>query len=141
MTRNRMTRLVLIGAILILLIAFSRLVGLYVDWLLFVETGYQFVFSRVITVQFLSGLCCGVFAFLFMFANMRLTNRIQFPAASISVNGYATIPINTLHLTRLSRIMGLLISIFVAPLTFQISVADSPSLIGDGVASKLITYI
>jgi hypothetical protein len=114
MTRNRMTRLVLIGAILILLIAFSRLVGLYVDWLFFLETGYQFVFSKMITVQLLSGLCCGLFAFLFMFANMRLINRIQFPAASISVNGYTTIPINTLQLTRLSRIMGLLVSIFVA---------------------------
>jgi len=99
MVKNR-KRFILIASIIVLIAAFSRLVSLYVDWLFFVETGYRFVFSRVITVELLSGLAFGIFAFLFIFINVRLTNKVRFPTASISINGYTTVSLNTVQDSR-----------------------------------------
>lgn len=112
MVKNR-KRFILIASIIVFIAAFSRLVGLYVDWLFFVETGYRFVFSRVITVELLSGLTFGVFAFLFIFINVRLTNRIAFPTANISINGYTTVSLNTDRIVGLSRLLGLLVALFI----------------------------
>ncbi len=112
MLKNR-KRFILIASIIVLLAALSRLVGLYVDWLFFVETGYRSVFSRVITVELLSGLAFGLFAFLFIFINIRLTNRVRFPAASISINGYTTVSLNTDRIAGLSRLLGLLVALFL----------------------------
>ncbi len=116
MLTNRRKRFILIGSILVLLVALSRLVGLYVDWLFFVETGYQFVFSRVISVEILSGLCFGAFAFLFIFFNTRLINKVQFPTVNVSLNGFATVSLNTDRIAGISRLFGLLVSIFVGVL-------------------------
>lgn len=113
MVISRRKRFILIASVLVLLAALSRLVGLYVDWLFFVETGYQFVFSRVISVELLSGLAFGAFAFLFIFANTRLINRIGFPEASITLNGYTTVSLSMDRLASLSRLLGLLVCIFV----------------------------
>lgn len=115
MLKNR-KRFILIASIIVLLAALSRLVGLYVDWLFFVETGYRSVFSRVITVELLSGLAFGVFAFLFIFINIWLTNRVGFPTASISINGYTTVSLNTDRIAGLSRLMGLLVALFLGVL-------------------------
>ena len=110
MLKNR-KRFILIASILVLFSALSRFVGLYIDWLFFVETGYRFVFSRVITVEVLSGFGFGVFAFLFMYVNTRLINRIEFPAASFSINGYTTVSVNMDRIAGLSRLLSLLVSV------------------------------
>lgn len=112
MIQNR-KRFILIASIIVLLAIFSRLLSLYVDWLFFVETGYSFVFTRVISTELLSGLCFGVFAFLFVFINTRLVNRLEFPTQTISINGYTTFTLNPARLAGLSRLLGILISVFV----------------------------
>ncbi len=112
MVKNR-KRFILIASILVFIAIFSRLLGMYVDWLFFVETGYSFVFTRVISVELLSGLCFGAFAFFFVFINIRLINRLEFPTPAISINGYATFTLNPTRLAGLSRLLGLLVSLFI----------------------------
>ncbi|OPY01757.1 MAG: hypothetical protein A4E61_01544 [Syntrophorhabdus sp. PtaB.Bin184] len=112
MVKNR-KRFILIASILVFIAIFSRLLGTYVDWLFFVETGYSFVFTRVISMELLSGLCFGAFAFFFVFINIRLINRLEFPTPAISINGYATFTLNPTRLAGLSRLLGLLVSLFI----------------------------
>ncbi len=113
MIQNRKIRFGLIALIIILLMVFSRLVGLYVDWLFFVETGYQYVFTRVLSAEALAGLCFGAFAFLFIFINTMLINRIQFPTMNVSLNGYTTLSFNMEKIGKLSSVIGLAVSLFV----------------------------
>lgn len=113
MIKNRKIRLGLIALIIVIFLFFSRLVGLYVDWLFFVETGYKHVFTKVLLVELVSALSFGIFSFLFIFINTILINRIQFPAVNLSLNGYTTVSINTEKIAKLSRLSGLLISLFI----------------------------
>ncbi len=113
MLQNRKIRFGLIAAIIVLIMAFSRLVGLYVDWLFFLETGYRYIFTRVLSVELASGLCLGVFSFFFIFVNTLLINRVQLPTISLSLDGLTTMSMDTAKVGKMSRLLGLAVCVFV----------------------------
>lgn len=113
MFRNRKMRLGFIAAIIVLLMIFSRLVGLFVDWLFFGETGYQFVFTRVLSAEVIASLCFGAFAFTFIFINTIFINRVQLPAINLSIDGHTTLSLDTAKFGKMSRLLGLAASLLV----------------------------
>lgn len=132
MIKNRNIRFVLIGVLIVLFMIISRILGLYVDWLFFTETGYRSVFTKILSVEVLAGACFGVFAFLFMYINTIFINRMKFPSVAVPLDGLTTFSINMEKIEQMSKLFGVLISLFVGILG---------ALWGSGMWSHILVFL
>jgi uncharacterized membrane protein (UPF0182 family) len=76
MSRRRFpTGLVVLGAILVIALAFPALVGLFADWYWFQAVGFQTVFTKTLVTKIGLVLGTGLLAFLFIYFNLRFAQR------------------------------------------------------------------
>ncbi|MSR06144.1 MAG: UPF0182 family protein [Gemmatimonadetes bacterium] len=73
--RRRLVLIAAIAAIGLLVIGFPTLVRLLADWYWFKEIGFQRVFLKTLGVKVILGLGAGLFAFGFLYANLRYAQR------------------------------------------------------------------
>jgi hypothetical protein len=75
------------AAIAVLLAAaallFNPAIGLYVDWLWFADTGYGFVFSKILFARLAVGIGSFIVIFGFLAANMRLAVKLDSPSKPV----------------------------------------------------------
>ena len=74
-----------IGTVLVLMIAATSSVGLYIDWLWFGETGYRGIFSSVIAIRVLLFVLFGLFVALAITANMVVAYLLRPPFRPMSL--------------------------------------------------------
>jgi len=86
--------LLIIALFIAFLFSLSKITGLYVDWLLFSEVGYEAMFTKVLAAEVFTGLAFGAVFFLFVVANVFFTSMVNVPAIDIMFMGKAKIPID-----------------------------------------------
>jgi uncharacterized protein len=112
-------RLLLFGAAFLLFFLLPSSIEFYTDWLWFGETGYQSVFLRVLTTQFLLGALGFALVFAVLLANLRLAMRAA-PRREFVVmtpEGPRTITVDPVRLRPLLYLLaagGALLSAFYA---------------------------
>ncbi len=105
-------RLALIGAILVLILASPTLVRLAADWYWFQAVGFQTVFVKTLVTKIALGLGAGLFAFAFIYANLRFAQRGLVPKPIVfSLDRSES---RQLDLTRLLRRLALPVALFLA---------------------------
>lgn len=116
MLKNRFI-LILIIAVVILPFA-SSLLGLYTDWLFFVETGFSSVFTTTMYAKTFVALFFGLFMVLVIAINLVVANRGNFPRSAFFTVGGASFrfPIDeAIRLVKpLSSLATLLLALFAA---------------------------
>lgn len=80
MGNNRFIAMAVLAMMLLGLI--SALLTYYTDWLFFVETGYAKVFITALRTQAAAMVLSGSLVFLFVVANLKAANRVNFPPRS-----------------------------------------------------------
>ena len=101
MARRFPTAVVVLIVIIVAALAFPALVGLLADWYWFRAVGFQTVFTTALLTKLALGLGTGVFAFLFVYANLRFAQRGVVPKPVVfSLDRTET---RQLDLTRLFR--------------------------------------
>lgn len=84
MFKNRLTPLII--TLVVLVPAFTYLIGFYADWLFFNETGFTEVFTTRLYTQMGVGLLSGLVVFGFLAPNLLYANRADFPYAGESIH-------------------------------------------------------
>lgn len=108
----RMSRIILVALIVIVLLSLTKIVGIYVDWLFFLEVGYQSIFTKVLAAQILTGLAFGVVFFLFVAINVILTSSAKVPPVDLLFMGQTRIPFDQQKFGRMFKILGLSVALF-----------------------------
>ncbi len=83
--RNKKIYLILLGVIFAILPLFFVLIGLYTEWLFFLETGYQAVFTKVLVAKIGTGVFFGLAFFTFITLNIIIAGRIFFSNPDVFV--------------------------------------------------------
>ena len=92
---------VVLIVVVVVAMAFPALIGLVADWYWFRAVGFQVVFTTELLTKLALGLGSGVFAFLFLYANLRFAQRGVVPKPVVfSLDRTET---RQLDLTRLFR--------------------------------------
>lgn len=110
---TRLGKLLPFILIIIVIVFFSKLVGLYVDWLFFLEVGYGKTFQTIISAQAIAGFLFGAVAFCWLMANILLTTRVPAPTIDITLLGRARISADLRNFSRFFQIIGIIISLII----------------------------
>lgn len=108
---KKYANLVIVALIIIFIVFFSRIVGIYIDWLFFKEVGFEDVFNKTLSTQVITGAIFGLTGFLFVFINILITLRIPIPPVDIMFFGIARFTTDFKGLTRFLKITGLILSL------------------------------
>ena len=102
-----------------LVFALPKLVGVYTDWLWFGEVGFTKVFTTIIGTKLFLGLSAGLFAALFMYANLRLAAKFMTDKPiNVGLLEKASIPIGVAnYIPRLIIPASLIFGFFVGQVT------------------------
>src|SRR5512136_2015898 len=65
----------------------------YTDWLFFADAGYLSLFTKVLSVQVLSGFALGLISLVFASANLYLVNRVQFDSLNVLLMNQVKLPV------------------------------------------------
>ena len=106
----RMSRLLLFALLVVILFSLSKTIGMYVDWLLFKEVGYEVMFTKVLSAEVLTGLAFAVVFCLFVAANVLFACMVKVPAIDIVFMGQTKIPIEPGKFGRIFKLFGILIA-------------------------------
>jgi uncharacterized membrane protein (UPF0182 family) len=106
----RMSRLLLVALLVVILFSLSKTIGMYVDWLLFKEVGYEAMFTKVLSAELLTGLAFAVVFCLFVAANVLFASMVKVPAIDIVFMGQTKIPIEPGKFGRIFKLFGILIA-------------------------------
>ena len=106
----RMSRLLLVALLVVILFSLSKTIGMYVDWLLFREVGYEAMFTKVLSAEVLTGLAFAVVFCLFVAANVLFASMVKVPAIDIVFMGQTKIPIEPGKFGRIFKLFGILIA-------------------------------
>ena len=106
----RMSRLLLVALLVVILFSLSKTIGMYVDWLLFREVGYEAMFTKVLSAEILTGLAFAVVFCLFVAANVLFASMVKVPAIDIVFMGQTKIPIEPGKFGRIFKLFGILIA-------------------------------
>ncbi len=108
MKRNRTS--IFFGAFLIFLLiaASATVVDVYTNWLFFNELNYAGVFTTILSTKILFGLACGFIALIFLFTNIFIANKTNFPPVDLIINGQTGISLNIELLTNWVRPLTIL---------------------------------
>ena len=104
---RRFGKIVPIALIVIFFLFFSKLVGLYVNWLFFTEVGYGQVFGTIFSAQAAAGLVSGIVAFLWLAANILLTLRVPLPSVDIMFLGQTRVSVDLRAFDRFFKPVGI----------------------------------
>jgi hypothetical protein len=108
------TSLLILGVLALFLtavVAFPAIVGLVTDWWWFRAVGFETVFVKSIVWKMLVGASGGLFAFVFLYVNLRLAQRGAVPdPIVVNINSRAS----NVDITRGLRVLGLPLSILLA---------------------------
>ena len=107
----RMSRLLLVAFLVVILFSLSKTIGIYVDWLLFREVGYEAMFTKVLTAEVFTGLAFAVVFCLFVAANVLFASMVNVPAIDIVFMGQAKLPIEPGKFGRIFKLVGTLIAL------------------------------
>jgi uncharacterized membrane protein (UPF0182 family) len=111
MTRRALILIIAIVAILLLAVGFPTLVRLAADWYWFQAVGFETVFLKTISTKIVIGLGVGLFAFAFLYTNLRFAQRGLVPKpVMVSLNPKAP----TVDVTLLFRHLAWPVSLFLA---------------------------
>jgi hypothetical protein len=105
-----MSRLLLVALLVVILFSLSKTIGMYVDWLLFKEVGYEAMFTKVLSAEIFTGLAFAVVFCLFVAANVLFASIVKVPAIDIVFMGQTKIPIEPGKLGRIFKLFGILIA-------------------------------
>jgi uncharacterized membrane protein (UPF0182 family) len=105
-----MSRLLLVAFLIVVLFSLSKSIGMYVDWLLFREVGYEAMFTKVLSAEVLTGLAFGVVFCLFVAANVLFASMVKVPAIDSVFMGQTRIPIEPGKFGRIFKLFGVLIA-------------------------------
>jgi uncharacterized membrane protein (UPF0182 family) len=106
----RMSRLLLVALLVVILFSLSKTIGMYVDWLLFREVGYEAMFTKVLSAEVLTGLAFAVVFCLFVAANVLFASMVKVPAIDSVFMGQTKIPIEPGKFGRIFKLFGILIA-------------------------------
>jgi uncharacterized protein len=106
--------IILIIAASILFTLFSTLLNFYTDWLFFVETGYNSVFTTTLTAKISSALFFGVLMLLISLISFFFANSAKLSMASVYVEGKEIHLLKREEAARLIKPLGLIISLILA---------------------------
>ena len=112
LTRNRLY--IVLGAIVLLLPSLFSLLHLYTDWLLFVETGLDSVFSTTLVTRIAIGFSAGAILLCVILGNLFLAGRWQFPQAEIFIQGATLSRFRRDELARLAKPVGIVAGLVLA---------------------------
>ena len=73
------TRIALLGAIVLLALASPTLIRLAADWFWFQSVGFETVFVKSLVTKITLSLAAGLFAFVFLYGNLRWAQRGPVP--------------------------------------------------------------
>jgi uncharacterized membrane protein (UPF0182 family) len=111
MTRRAVILIVAIVAILLMTVGFPTFLRLAADWYWFQAIGFETVFLKTIGTKLVLGFGVGLFAFAFLYTNLRFAQRGLVPKpVMISINPKAP----TVDVTQLFRHLAWPISLFLA---------------------------
>jgi uncharacterized membrane protein (UPF0182 family) len=118
MHRHKILRFVLVGAIVLVALAYPALIGLAADWYWFQAVGFQAVFTKMLSTRITLGLGAGSFAFLFLYLNLRFPQRRGvFRPIVVSLDQTSTTSIDlTRPLRRLTWPVALLLAVLIGTL-------------------------
>lgn len=111
--KGKTMRIIFIGLLIIIMLAASKIINFYIDWLFFKDLDYQDVFIKVFSTEIFTGLFFGLISFLFVLANMLLVCRIHFPSVNLSLTQQIGISLNLDALNRLSKPFSILMAAFI----------------------------
>ncbi|MCX5813216.1 MAG: UPF0182 family protein [Proteobacteria bacterium] len=111
--RGKTTRMLLIGAVVIIALAASRITNFYVDWLFFEEVAYGNVFLKTFSTEIFTGLIFGLISFIVVLVNMLLVSRMQFPSVNIALSQQMGISLNLDMLNRFSKPFSVLVAAII----------------------------
>jgi hypothetical protein len=111
--KGKTARMLLIGAVIIIIMAASRITNFYIDWLFFQDVAYGDVFMKVFSAEIFTGLLFGLISFLFVLVNMILLNRMKFPSVNIALTQQMGVTMNLDALNRFSKPLSVIIAIFI----------------------------
>jgi uncharacterized membrane protein (UPF0182 family) len=112
MAFNRVARFIIIGFLIAFFFSASKVVGMYVDWLFFRETGLETMFTRVLSAEVLTGFAFGFVFFIFTAANVLFVSKIKAPPVDVSFMGQMRISLDPNKFSGIFKIFGLLVSCF-----------------------------
>jgi uncharacterized membrane protein (UPF0182 family) len=118
MRRHKILRFVLLGAIVLVALAYPALLGLAADWYWFQAVGFQTVFTKMLSARITLGLGAGSFAFLFLYLNLRFAQRRGvFRPIVVSLDQTSTTSIDLARpLRRLTWPVALLLAVLIGTL-------------------------
>jgi len=85
--------LILAAAVFLLLSGGAGIATFYTDWLFFADAGYLSLFTKVLSVQILSGLVLGFISLAFAAVNLYLVNRLQFDSLNVLLMNQIRLPV------------------------------------------------
>ena len=108
----RIGRYILLALLIILFFSASKTIGMYVDWLFFSETGFEAMFTKVLSAEVLTGVAFGAVFFLFVALNVFFASTIAVPAIDIMFMGQVKIPFDPAKFGRIFKLFGLFVAFF-----------------------------
>jgi uncharacterized membrane protein (UPF0182 family) len=110
MTRRALILIIAVVAILLLAVGFPTFVRLATDWYWFQAVGFETVFLKTISTKVVLGFGVGLFAFAFLYVNLRFAQRGLVPKpVMVSLNPKAP----TVDVTQLFRHLAWPVSLFL----------------------------
>jgi len=106
------TRIALLGAIVLLALASPTLVRLAADWYWFQSVGFETVFVKTLATKITLSVGAGLFAFTFVYLNLRFAQRGLTPKPIVFSLDKAEA--RQLDLNRLIRRLSLPVALFLA---------------------------
>jgi hypothetical protein len=118
MNKIKAKKIILLGIIFFLLPFVFSVLNLYTDWLFFTETGYTSVFLRTLSTKISTGILFGTAFLAFVFVNITVANRVNFPERDFTVIEGVINPFRASGIERvikpLTIIAGVVMSVFAA---------------------------
>ncbi|HAR95117.1 MAG TPA: UPF0182 family protein [Deltaproteobacteria bacterium] len=109
---------VIVGLIVLFVIGAGTGITLYTDLLFFHDVGYTSIFLKILSARFLSAAVFGLFALLFILANLivadRIAKRIAFFRTGIDSIGQAAIPIPVIYVGKKAKALGIAAAVAIA---------------------------
>jgi uncharacterized membrane protein (UPF0182 family) len=105
--KSRVGRFLLLAILIVLFFTSSKTIGMYVDWLFFSETGYEAMFTKVLSAEVLTGLVFGLIFCLFAGGNALFGSMVKVPAIDILFMGHVRVPFDPARFGRIFRFFGI----------------------------------
>lgn len=98
---------------------FMGMISLYTDWLFFLETGFEEIFTKTLTTKVLSGIGFGIVFLVFCLTNTVYANRVNFPEREFFTLEGVVYPLRISSLERLIKPLSLIFPAILAFFCFQ----------------------